>query len=202
MAGTDPKRQCWSFRKASPVLVFALFAACSSAASTSSESPQPTTVAERHEELEFDDAGGMAQASSLVLVGEVIGVDPLDYQSAEDPNASDWVTVTFASRRVLKGETASNIVMVWERTINDMVVVLDGISPPEVGDSYLLFVVAEDPETAATFGLGSAFRPVSLNGFIRLDGETLRGEYVGANQILGEINGMTVDQVEKLLSTG
>ncbi len=183
---------------------------------TAPDAPQPTTVAPAAPtpttvprsprpaatvEVEIDDGtfgsvSEMADAATLIVVGEVIDVTSLGRPfAAGAPNADEFVAITVRIGETLKGEPTDEIVLTWQAFATDAdgrrtgTLVTNGLRPPDVADRLVLFLGTVDPAWSAVVGGVPTHQLVKLDGIAFLDGD---------QPISGEVGSLAAQQLSAM----
>lgn len=162
--------------------------------------PIPTTFTDVSDDVVFESVAAMAEASELVVTGQVVAVDrvlTVDVPGEEDDpqSPSEWVGIVVRPDRTLRGANLDQVTLVWEAYIlneqgeRTLEVITDGFPTPHIGDRLLLFLVSESSARQARFSGAPTHRPVTLDGFAFLDGDEVAAVRVDgpgpADQLLG-----------------
>jgi hypothetical protein len=153
----------------------------STAATTSASSivDRPTaTILIEVDDGSFGSVAEMAQASTLILIGDVIDLTSLGRPDiVEDPHADEYLAITVRANEVLKGQPTEKVVLGWDAFSVDAdgqrvaTSISNGLRPPDLGDRLLLFLVPADPAAAEHLGGAPTHQPVKLDGVAYLDGD-------------------------------
>ncbi len=146
----------------------------------------------------FDSLEDMADASDLVVVGEVIRANSIGrLAAATDPTADEFVAITVEPSETLRGSFPGSVVIAWAAYSTDedgtrvAVRTVNGIRPPAAGDRVVLFLRSVDPDFAEFAGGVPTHELVKLDGIGFIDGEVVTEVETGSPA--GELlRGMTV----------
>lgn len=126
----------------------------------------------------------LSLTASTVLTGRVTSVESLGRPSMEeDPFADEFVAITVDPEMVLRGERPNTVILGWDAILvgpeGDSIATLlaNGVPPPTVGDSLLLFLAPVDPAFADFLKGVPTHQLVQLDGIAFLDDA---GAIVGA----------------------
>ncbi len=119
----------------------------------------------------FDSLEDMADASDIVLVGEVIDATSIGRPAAAtDPTADEFLAITVQPSERLRGSYPGDVVIAWAAYSTDQdgtrvaVRTVNGVRPPELGDRVVLFLRPVDPGFAEFAGGAPTHELVKLDG--------------------------------------
>jgi hypothetical protein len=119
----------------------------------------------------FDSLDDMADASDLVVVGEVIDTPSIGrLAAATDPTADEFLAITVQPSETLRGSYPGDVIIAWAGYSTDedgarlAVRTLNGVRPPAVGDHVVLFLRPVDPAFGAFAGGAPTHELVKLDG--------------------------------------
>ena len=119
----------------------------------------------------FDSLDDMADASDLVVVGEVIDTTSIGrLGAATDPTADEFLVITVHPSETLRGSSPGDVVIAWAGYSTDKngarlaVRTVNGVRPPAVGDRVVLFLRPVDPAFDAFAGGAPTHELVKLDG--------------------------------------
>lgn len=148
----------------------------------------------------------LVEESSAIVVGEVADIVSLGRPSiAEDEYADEMTGVTLKVSSVLKGDSLSEVRLAWDtylvdpRGVRTAVIVANGLKPPVMSDTVLLFLIpADDSWTKFNDGFPTHM-PVRLDGVAYLNNGKVTAVETGSpagEQIIGQ----SVDAVQTLIA--
>lgn len=149
----------------------------------------------------------MADASDIVVVGEVIDVTSIGrLAAATDPTADEFVAITVQPSEKLRGSSPGDVVIAWaaystdedgtrvaDRTVN-------GVRPPAVGDRVVLFLRQVDPGFAEFAGGAPTHELVKLDGIGFVTGDVVT-EVEAGSAAAELLRGMTVASLRDAISS-
>jgi hypothetical protein len=155
----------------------------------------------------FDSLEDMADASDIVVVGEVIDATSIGrLAAATDPTADEFVAITVRPSERLRGSSPGDVVIAWaaystdedgtrvaDRTVN-------GVRPPAVGDRVVLFLQQVDPGFAEFAGGAPTHELVKLDGIGFVTGDVVT-EVEAGSSAAELLRGMTVASLRDAVSS-
>ena len=155
----------------------------------------------------FDSLEDMADASDIVLVGEVIDATSIGrLAEATDPTADEFLAITVEPSERLRGSYPGNVVIAWAAYSTDQdgtrvaVRTINGVQPPALGDRLVLFLRPVDPGFAEFAGGAPTHELVKLDGigFVTDDVVT---EVETGSPAAELLRGMTVASLRDIISS-
>jgi hypothetical protein len=155
----------------------------------------------------FDSLDDMADASDLVVVGEVsdtISIGRL--AAATNPTADEFLAITVQPSETMRGSYPGDVIIAWAGYSTDedgarvAVRTVNGVRPPAVGDRVVLFLRPVDPGFADFAGGAPTHELIKLDGigFVIDDVVT----EVEAGSLAAELlRGMTVTALREAISS-
>jgi hypothetical protein len=155
----------------------------------------------------FDSLDDMADASDLVVVGEVIDTPSIGrLAAATDPTADEFLAITVQPSETLRGSYPGDVIIAWAGYSTDedgarlAVRTVNGVRPPAVGDHVVLFLRSVDPAFDAFAGGAPTHELVKLDGigFVTDDVVT---EVEAGSPAAELLRGMTVASLRDAISS-